>query len=110
MKGIVRLEYRKNSTGNNRVESLYHAEGRYLNLNAEVNNTLLWQKEYALRDHLGNTKMLFSDKNANGIVETPGEIVQVERSKIPAKGREKPLLPSAVRGTGCLDWDTKVLG
>ena len=37
---------------------------------------LLWQKEYALRDHLGNPRMMFADKNANGIVETPGEIVQ----------------------------------
>ena len=36
------LEYRKNGTGSNRVEALYHAEGRYLNLNAEVSNTLLW--------------------------------------------------------------------
>jgi len=70
------LEYRKNGTGSNRVEAIYHAEGRYLNLNAEVNNTLLWQKEYALRDHLGNTRMMFADKNANGIVETPGEITQ----------------------------------
>ena len=68
------LEYCKNGTGSTRVEAIYHAEGRYLNLNAEVNNTLLWQKEYALRDHLGNMRILFADKNANGIVETPGEI------------------------------------
>ena len=77
------LEYRKNGTGSTRAEAIYHAEGRYLNLNTEMNNTLLWQKEYALRDHLGNTRMMFSDKNANGIVETPGEITQKNHYSLP---------------------------
>ncbi len=70
------LEYRKNGTGSTRVEAVYHAEGRYLNLNAEVNNTLLWQKEYTLKDHLGNARISFTDKNANGIVDVPSDIVQ----------------------------------
>ena len=70
------LEYRKNGTGSTRVEAVYHAEGRYLNLNAEVNNTLLWQKEYTLKDHLGNARISFTDKNANSIVDVPSDIVQ----------------------------------
>lgn len=63
------LEYRKNASGSRRVESLYHSEGRYYNLNAETNNTLNWRKEYNLRDHLGNNRLTFADKNNNGIVD-----------------------------------------
>jgi RHS repeat-associated protein len=70
------LEYRKNGTGSTRVEAVYHDEGRYLNLNAEVNNTLLWQKEYTIKDHLGNARITFTDKNGNGMVDIPTDIVQ----------------------------------
>jgi len=64
------MEYRKvGAAGSKRIEAVYHAEGRYYNLNVEVNNTLNWRKEYALRDHLGNTRLMFADKNANGIVD-----------------------------------------
>ncbi|HMP26301.1 MAG TPA: type IV secretion protein Rhs, partial [Saprospiraceae bacterium] len=70
------LEYRKNGVGSTRVEAIYHAEGRYLNLNAEVNNTLNWQREYTIKDHLGNARIGFTDKNGNGIVDVPSDIVQ----------------------------------
>lgn len=63
------LEYRKNASGSRRVESLYHSEGRYYNLNAETSNTLNWRKEYNLRDHLGNNRLTFADKNNNGTVD-----------------------------------------
>lgn len=38
-------------------------------LNVEVSNTLSIRREYSLRDHLGNTRLTFTDKNANGIVD-----------------------------------------
>ncbi|WP_169315653.1 hypothetical protein [Haliscomenobacter hydrossis] len=34
------LEYRKVGTNAKRLEGVYHDEGRYYNLNVEVNNTL----------------------------------------------------------------------
>ncbi|MEL7120506.1 MAG: DUF6443 domain-containing protein [Bacteroidota bacterium] len=63
------LEYRKTGTGSRRVEAIYHDEGRYFNLNVDVNNTLNWQKEYAIRDHLGNTRLMFTDKNGNNVID-----------------------------------------
>ncbi|AEE49720.1 RHS repeat-associated core domain-containing protein [Haliscomenobacter hydrossis] len=63
------LEYRKVGSNAKRLEAVYHAEGRYYNLNVEMNNTLSIRYEYSLRDHLGNTRLTFTDKNANGIVD-----------------------------------------
>ncbi|MDX2190970.1 MAG: RHS repeat-associated core domain-containing protein [Bacteroidota bacterium] len=63
------LEYRKVGAGNRRLEAIYHAEGRYYNLNVETNNTLNWRKEYTIKDHLGNSRIAFTDKNGNGIVD-----------------------------------------
>ncbi|MBV6427461.1 MAG: hypothetical protein KIPDCIKN_01979 [Haliscomenobacter sp.] len=64
------IEYRKTpAAGTFRIEAIYHEEGRYFNLNVDVNNTLSWRKEYALRDHLGSTRLLFSDKDGDGMVE-----------------------------------------
>lgn len=63
------IEYRKVGINSKRVETIYHNEGRFYNLNVETSNTLNWRKEYALRDHLGNTRLMFADKNANGIVD-----------------------------------------
>ncbi|MCB9082406.1 MAG: hypothetical protein H6555_11925 [Lewinellaceae bacterium] len=34
-----------------RIEGIYHEEGRFYNLNVDVNNTSSWRKEYTLRDH-----------------------------------------------------------
>ncbi|MCB9082408.1 MAG: hypothetical protein H6555_11935 [Lewinellaceae bacterium] len=63
------LEYRKTGTGSRRIEAIYHEEGRFYNLNVDVSNTPSWRKEYTLRDHLGNARITFADKNGNGIVE-----------------------------------------
>ncbi len=35
----------------------------------DASNTPSWRKEYALRDHLGNTRLMFADKDGDGIVE-----------------------------------------
>jgi RHS repeat-associated protein len=64
------IEYRKTpAAGAFRIEAIYHEEGRYFNLNVDASNTPSWRKEYALRDHLGNTRLLFADKDGDGMVE-----------------------------------------
>lgn len=66
------IEYRQTGTGVKRVESVFHAEGRYYNTNVDASNTLSWRKEYNFKDHLGNTRLVFTDRNANGIVDITG--------------------------------------
>jgi len=43
-------------------------------------STLVLRYEYAIRDHLGNTRILFTDKNDNGVLNvtagTDNEIIQ----------------------------------
>jgi RHS repeat-associated protein len=51
------IEYRDGTR-----ESIYHAEGRLFN-NAGTN-----RYEYSIRDHLGNTRLTFTDKNGNGVI------------------------------------------
>ncbi len=66
------IEYRQTGTGVKRVESVFHAEGRYYNTNVDASNTLAWRKEYNFKDHLGNTRLVFTDRNANGVVDIMG--------------------------------------
>ncbi|WP_044233939.1 DUF6443 domain-containing protein [Haliscomenobacter hydrossis] len=66
------IEYRQAGTGVKRVESVFHAEGRYYNTNVDASNTIAWRKEYNFKDHLGNTRLVFTDRNANGIVDITG--------------------------------------
>ena len=66
------IEYRQTGTGVKRVESVFHAEGRYYNTNVDVSSTLAWRKEYNFKDHLGNTRLVFTDRNANGVVDITG--------------------------------------
>ncbi len=59
------------------LEAVYHAEGRAIyNQFAEgaINNFVF---EYSLKDHLGNSRVMFSDLDGNGQV-TEQEIIQVE--------------------------------
>gem|GEM_PF-2063917 len=51
------IEY-KNSV----LEAIYHSEGRVTN----IDNTLKY--EYALKDHLGNTRIMFCDRNNDGYI------------------------------------------
>jgi len=55
-----------------RVESVFHAEGRYYNTNVDASSTIAWRKEYNFKDHLGNTRLVFTDRNANGVVDITG--------------------------------------
>ncbi|AEE51479.1 RHS repeat-associated core domain-containing protein [Haliscomenobacter hydrossis] len=66
------IEYRQTGTGVKRVESVYHAEGRYYNTNVDAADAIVWRKEYSFRDYLGNTRLAFTDRNANGIVDITG--------------------------------------
>ncbi len=59
------IEYRDNS-----IEAIYHKEGRFYNASGS------YRREYYIRDHLGNVRLTFSDLNNNGVIATPGEILQ----------------------------------
>jgi RHS repeat-associated protein len=52
------IEYR-----NNVLEAIYHAEGRVTTINGSL------KYEYALKDHLGNTRLMFSDKTGDGLIQ-----------------------------------------
>ncbi|AEE49135.1 RHS repeat domain-containing protein [Haliscomenobacter hydrossis] len=99
------LEYRKVGTNAKRLEAVYHDEGRWYNLNVEVNNTLSIRYEYSLRDHLGNTRLTFTDRNTNGIVDitnnpTTSDILQENHYYPFGMGYEGPwLMNDAARDT-----------
>ena len=57
------IEYRYTTAGGTVLEAVYHAEGRV------YNNGGTLRYEYAIRDHLGNTRLTFTDKNGNGVVD-----------------------------------------
>jgi RHS repeat-associated protein len=57
----------------NALESVHHAEGRVY-----FGGSSTERYDYALTDHLGNTRLLYSDLNNNGVPEVPGEIIQEE--------------------------------
>jgi RHS repeat-associated protein len=63
------IEYRQNGAGVKRVESVFHVEGRYFNTNVDASNTLAWRREYNIKDLLGNTRVVISDRNANGVLD-----------------------------------------
>jgi len=63
------VEYRKTGTGNTRIEAIYHSEGRYANTDLDIDDSPNWRKEYNIKDHLGNTRLSFADKNGNGVVD-----------------------------------------
>jgi RHS repeat-associated protein len=57
------IEYR-----NNILESIFHSEGRITTIGSAL------KYEYALKDHLGNTRVMFSDRNNNGQVDVDTEM------------------------------------
>ncbi|MBK8195273.1 MAG: hypothetical protein IPK76_19430 [Lewinellaceae bacterium] len=57
------IEYRYTTAGGTVLEAIYHAEGRV------YNNGGTLRYEYVIRDHLGNTRLTFTDKNGNGVVD-----------------------------------------
>jgi len=63
------LEYRSTGAVPLSLESMAHAEGRVYNTNVGTSSADALRYEYAIRDHLGNTRLMFTDKNNNGLVE-----------------------------------------
>ena len=64
------IEY-KNGT----LEAIYHSEGRV----TTIDGTLKY--EYAMKDHLGNTRLMFCDRNGDGVIKPenspePSEVTQ----------------------------------
>ncbi|WP_353483870.1 DUF6443 domain-containing protein [Haliscomenobacter sp.] len=47
-------------------ESISHSEGRVYNTSSTT--TASWRYEYAIRDHLGNMRLMFADLDGNGVV------------------------------------------
>jgi RHS repeat-associated protein len=67
------IEYRQTrAAGTKRVESVFHPEGRYFNVNAEVSSTISWRREYNIKDHLGNTRVVITDRDADGVLDITG--------------------------------------
>jgi RHS repeat-associated protein len=57
------IEYRTDASNVRTLEAIYHSEGRITNITGSL------KYEYALRDHLGNTRLMFSDKNNDGVIK-----------------------------------------
>jgi hypothetical protein len=71
---LGKLEYRFTTAGGLQPEAAYFSDGRV------YNNGGAWRYEYYLKDHLGNIRLSFTDKNGNGVIDTLSkEILQVER-------------------------------
>jgi RHS repeat-associated protein len=66
------IEYLQLGVSSKTLESIHHPEGRI----RFIGSTQEWQ--YALADHLGNTRVMYADLNNNGIPEVPSEIIQEE--------------------------------
>jgi RHS repeat-associated protein len=64
------IEYRGTAIPATTMEGIYHAEGRL------YNNAGTWQREYAIKDHLGDTRIAYADINGDGVIATPSEILQ----------------------------------
>ncbi|MEM9548232.1 MAG: RHS repeat-associated core domain-containing protein [Bacteroidota bacterium] len=60
---IEGIEYR-----NQVVEAVYHAEGRLYNQGVDQ-GTIDFRYEYAIKDHLGNIRLMFTDKDGDNIIE-----------------------------------------
>jgi len=76
---VMGVEYNKLGTAARKIESIYHAEGRYFNTSTTA--TPSWRTEYSIKDHLGNARISFTDKNLNGKIDvtnnsTTNEIIQ----------------------------------
>ncbi|MEP7269441.1 MAG: RHS repeat-associated core domain-containing protein [Saprospiraceae bacterium] len=64
------IEYRGTAIPASTIEAIYHAEGRLYYTGSA------WQREFTIKDHLGDTRITYADINGDGVVATPSEILQ----------------------------------
>ena len=60
---------------NGNLEAIYHSEGRVTYIDG------ILKYEYAMKDHLGNTRLMFCDRNGDGVIKPenapePSEVTQ----------------------------------
>jgi RHS repeat-associated protein len=69
------IEY--TGTGSTRkLEAIYFADGRVYNTNVTISSsTVALRYEYAIRDHLGNTRLMFADLDASNTISL-NEVLQ----------------------------------
>jgi len=53
---------------NEELEAVYHDDGRLMPDGYDANGNMKWKYEYYIKDHLGNNRVLFADKNDDGII------------------------------------------
>lgn len=56
----------------NEIEAVYHSCGRFLWTSGGTSSATesnVWRSEYTIADHLGNTRLTFSDIDSDGVVE-----------------------------------------
>ena len=96
-------------------EAVYHAEGRAMYTDpmtstaGEINN---FTYEYSIKDHLGNSRVMFSDLNGNGQV-TESEIIQAEPACCAngqallrlRHGNERTRHPHLIRKSISIQWE-----
>jgi RHS repeat-associated protein len=73
------IEYKQQiATTNYRLEAIYHPEGRIYNTDITnlTNAAIALRHEFCIKDHLGNTRLTFTDKNNDGSIQVPSEILQ----------------------------------
>jgi RHS repeat-associated protein len=72
------IEYRTTLALSLSLESIGHGEGRVFNTNTGTTSADALRYEYSIKDHLGNTRLTFTDKNSDGKVDitTTGEVLQ----------------------------------
>jgi hypothetical protein len=51
------------------LESIAHGEGRVFNTNTGTASADALRYEYSIKDHLGNARLTFTDKNSDGKVD-----------------------------------------
>jgi len=69
---VMGVEYNKLGTEARKIESVYHSEGRYFN--TSTTSTTAWRTEYSIKDHLGNSRISFTDKNLNGKIDVDNTV------------------------------------
>jgi hypothetical protein len=99
---------------NNDLEAVYHAEGRvtYDPTTVALGEINGFEYEYSIKDHLGNSRVMFSDLNGNGQV-TESEIIQAEPACCANEqallrlrhGNERTRHPHLIRKSISIQWE-----